>query len=227
VVVAAVKASPSGFDRVARVYRALEYLAFGRDLERARFCLLPELAGCRRVLVLGEGDGRFLLRLVEAAPEARVHCVDRSAAMLALASARVAAAGASGRVTFEQADVLEAAFPSRGYDALVTLFFLDCFTAAQVAAIAARLRPALVAGGRWLFADFAVPARGPLRWRAQAWLRMLYCFFGWRAALAVRFLPPSEQVLLAAGLRRLSAREFQGGLLRSVIFDSPGGGARL
>ncbi len=218
-------ANPTGFDRVATVYRALEYLAFGRDLERARFCFLHELAGCRRVLVLGEGDGRFLRRLVEAAPEARIHCVDRSAAMLALASAQVSAAGSVGRITFEQADVLEAAFPPGAYDALVTLFFLDCFTAAQVAAIAAKLRPAMGAGGRWLFADFAVPARGPLRWRALLWLKVLYRFFGWRAALAVRSLPPSEQILLETGLQRASTREFQGGLLRSVVFDSPGGGA--
>lgn len=219
------KASPAGFDRLAPVYRALEYLAFGRDLERARFCFLPELVGCPRILVLGEGDGRFLRRLAEAAPEAQIHCIDRSAAMLALASARVSAAGARGRVTFEQADVLDAFFAPRSYDALVTLFFLDCFTAAQVAALAAKLRPALGAGGRWLFADFAVPARGPLRWRARLWLKVLYRFFGWRAALAVRSLPPSEEILLETGLRRASAREFQGGLLRSVVFDSPGGGA--
>ncbi len=219
------KASPAGFDRVARIYRALEYLAFGRDLERARFCFLPELMGCRQVLVLGEGDGRFLRRLVEAAPQARIHCVDRSAAMLALASARVAAAGARDRVTFEQADVLDASFPPRSYDALVTLFFLDCLTASQVTAIAAKLRPAMRAGGRWLFADFAVPAHGPLRWRARLWLKVLYRFFGWRAALAVRSLPPSEEILLGTGLRRALSREFQGGLLRSVVFDSPGGGA--
>jgi ubiquinone/menaquinone biosynthesis C-methylase UbiE len=224
VVVAAVKAHPLGFDRVARAYRALEYLAFGRDLENARFCFIRELAGCRRVLVLGEGDGRFLRRLMEASPDARVHCVDRSPAMLALAAARVAAAGTADRVTFEQADVLNAAFPPRAYDAVVTLFFLDCFTAAQVEAIAARLRPALGEGGRWLFADFALPAHGFLRWRARLWLKMLYAFFNWRAALAVRSLPPSEQILLSTGLRRVAIREFQGGLLRSVVFDSPGAG---
>src|SRR5690606_35643402 len=49
---------PAGFVRVARIYHALERLAFGRALERARFALLPALAGCRDVLVLGDGDGR-------------------------------------------------------------------------------------------------------------------------------------------------------------------------
>ena len=36
--------SARGFDRLARVYRPLELLAFGRGLERARFALLDRLA---------------------------------------------------------------------------------------------------------------------------------------------------------------------------------------
>ena len=141
--------SARGFDRLARVYRPLELLAFGRGLERARFALLDRLAACREVLVLGEGDGRCLVRLLQVAPQARVDCVDFSAAMLARAAGRLDAT-AKARVRFVQLDVLADDLPEKPYCAVVTMFFLDCFTDAQLALlvprIAARLRP----GGRWL-----------------------------------------------------------------------------
>jgi len=216
--------STAGFDRLAPAYRALEFLAFGRDLERARFCLVPHLAGRSRILVLGEGDGRFLARLVEADPQAEIHCIDSSPAMLVLASARASGAGAGSRVTFEQADVLTEALGSRKYDAVATLFFLDCFTPGQVGAIASKVRPSLADGARWVFADFALPPRGILRWRARAWLRILYLFFRWGTTLAARSLPPSEEILLGSGFRRSVVGEFQGGLVRSVVFDLPRSG---
>ena len=47
-------------DRIARWYRWLEYASFGRALERRRLEYLAATADARRVLILGEGDGRFL-----------------------------------------------------------------------------------------------------------------------------------------------------------------------
>lgn len=52
--------SSRSFDRLARIYRVLELAAFGRDLERARFELLPHLRGAQAILIVGEGDGRCL-----------------------------------------------------------------------------------------------------------------------------------------------------------------------
>ena len=95
------------FDRLAGIYRGLERLAFGRDLERARFCWLERLSACRSMLILGEGDGRCLERLVRVAPVAHIHCVDASAAMLTRAARRIAGTEAESRVRFEQADAFE------------------------------------------------------------------------------------------------------------------------
>ena len=214
------KRGPASFDRLARIYRGLEFLAFGRDLERARFCLLDRLAGCRDILVLGEGDGRCLARLLRAAPAARVHCLDASAAMLARAAARVPEAEVP-RVAFTRADAIEAPLPEAGYDAVVTLFFLDCFTGAQAGTIVAKAARALRPGSRWLFADFALPPAGLRRLRARAWLALLYGFFRWQTALPARSLPPSEDLIAGAGFRPASVREFQHGLLRAVLFEGP------
>ena len=215
----------ASFDRLAGLYRPLEFLAFGGDLERARFHFLPRLHDCRDILVLGEGDGRCLAQLVQAAPLARIHCIDASAAMLARAEARIAGTEAHARVTFECRDIMAARLTPATYDAVVTLFFLDCFTTPQAEHIVAQVQAALRPDARWLFADFALPPRGFARWRARAWLAVLYTFFRWETGLPARALPPSEELIRGAGFEPEASRELQGGLLRSVIFQSRRGAA--
>jgi ubiquinone/menaquinone biosynthesis C-methylase UbiE len=209
------------FDRLARGYRVLEFVAFGRDLERARFCFLEELRDCRSLLVLGEGDGRCLARLVRLAPEARIHCVDSSGAMLALASSRLAGTGCAERVVFELADAFALGLPPAHYDAVVTFFFFDCFPAGQVSLLVERLRPSLRPGARWLWADFALPPAGWARWRARVWVAVLYAFFRWQTGLPARELPPTESILERSGLRREGVRDFQQGLVRSAWYTAP------
>src|SRR5271168_358445 len=88
-------------DPVARLYRWLEYCAFGRALERRRFAYLGRLAGAGRILILGEGDGRALARLIAIAPLASIDVVELSGEMIALARVRVAP---TERVRFVQDD---------------------------------------------------------------------------------------------------------------------------
>ena len=206
------------FDRVASIYRPLEYLSFGRALEHARFTGLHRLAACRDILVLGEGDGRCLAQLLRVAPEVRVHCVDASAAMLARARARVADADLP-RVTFEKADARVVTLADRQYDAVVTCFFLDCLSAAEVEALIQRIAPSLRPGARWLFADFAVPSSGWRRVLFQPIVRGLYLFFKWRTGLKVTRLPPSEALLEQWGWRAIDQSEYRLGLIRRVLLE--------
>jgi ubiquinone/menaquinone biosynthesis C-methylase UbiE len=212
----------TNFDRVADAYRLLEYLAFGQSLETARFCHLPALHACRNVLIVGEGDGRFLVRLLRLVPDVRVRVLDSSERMLALAAERVTAIDRD-RVSFECVDVRTAGVKASAYEAIVTLFVLDCFSADDVARLVHRLERSLQAGGLWLFADFVAPPRGWRRWRAAIWIRALYAFFGWQTGLPVRRLPPSEQILSSVGLRPESTSLFQHGLLASVLYRTPSG----
>ncbi len=220
-------AAAANFDSVARAYRALEHLALGGDLERTRFSLLDRLAGRRSILILGEGDGRCLARLLPLVPGARIHCLDASPAMLALARARIAGTTDAHRVTLECADVLTYAFPPARYDAVITLFLLDCFEPAQAADLVTRIQAALQPGAGWLFADFRMPERGLARIRAQAWLALLYAFFRWQTGLRTRALPPSEELIRQAGFRCAASQDFQWGLLRSSWFVSANGRAGL
>ncbi len=212
-----------GFNRMARWYRLVEFLAFGRDLERARFMHLDRLAGCRDVLLMGEGDGRCAERLARVAPRARIHCVDSSPGMIERASRRIAGTSAADRVSFTCADALSFVPAPGAYDAAATLFFLDCFGEADAEGIITRVGAALRPGATWLFGDFVLPSSGPARARARAWLFFLYTAFRWETGLSVSALPPSEEILARQGWRPVASADLQWGLLRSsVLTREPG-----
>lgn len=213
------KSREVNFDPLARVYRGLELVAFGRDLERARFCHLDQLKTCRSILILGEGDGRFVSRLVRLAPSAAILCVDSSAAMIAKAEARLAQLPTPrGKVKFQHADALTQRFGVAEFDAVVTLFFLDCFSNEDARTLVTRISEALQPAATWLFADFAMPDRGFGRVRAKLWLNVLYPFFNWSTGLRTRVLPLVEPMIRGAGFSPVAERTLQAGLLRSVAF---------
>jgi len=209
---------PVNFDRLAGIYRALEYAAFGRDLERARFGLLPALSACRSILVLGEGDGRCLERLAGIAPLARIDSVDSSRAMVERAERRLRGISGRERVRLICADVFSHELPAAEYDAVVTCFFLDCFSNGEVAAVIEKVQAGVRPGASWLWADFVLPAGGWARRRARLWLAVLYAFFRWQTGLRTRELPESERLLREAGWEAGPIREFQNGMIRSVLF---------
>lgn len=215
----------ANFDRLAAAYRWLEHLSFGRSLERARFRHLEALAGRHRVLILGEGDGRFLARFLSRFPHARAEVWDASAAMLARAASRLPP-DAAGRATFRHGDAREMTPEGDAFDAIVTLFLLDCFTADEVRALVPRLAGALAPKGIWLFADFALPPAGWRRLRARLWVWFLYVAFGWMTGLRVRALPPSEAILRENGFVPEATWSGSAGLLTSAVFRRAATGSK-
>jgi SAM-dependent methyltransferase len=205
------------FDRVAKVYRWMEYLSFGGLLERTRECRLDAVGGCRRALVLGDGDGRFTAALLAANPLMQVHAVDGSAAMLGLLVERCSQY--KGRLTTERAD-LRGWAPARDavYDLVTTHFFLDCLTSAEAAALALRIAPAAAPGALWLVSEFAVPQTRYGRWIAAPVVAALYWAFGWMTGLRVRRLPDHAAALCRGGWQRQAARQMAGGLLVSEMW---------
>ncbi len=210
--------SPRSFDRLAPIYRALEFVAFGRDLEAARFAFLNRLHHRNSILVLGEGDGRCLARLVRAVPGAQIDCMEGSAAMISSAAQRISNADDRKRVNFWQVDLLAAELPPEQYDAVVTFFLLDCFTEEQARALMGRIHRSLKPGALWLWADFALPKSGLARLRARLWLFVLYGFFRWQTGLPARRLPPVEQLFMEHGYQPTSERSWQWGLVRSAVW---------
>jgi len=204
------------FDRLAPHYRWMEWLLAGGKLQRCRTAFLREIPAPRRVLMLGEGNGRCLAELLRAHPSADVTCVDASARMLECARSRVRANGlGDARITFIHADALHWQPPAPEFDLLVTHFFLDCFRADQLAALVPRLAAAATQDARWLLADFSEPSSGFGKWRARWILRAMYFFFRRATRLPATRLTPPDAFLRASGFALRKRRFADWGLMHS------------
>ena len=209
-----------GFDLLARPYRWMEYATFGSALQRCRIRWLQELGGVRDVLVLGDGDGRFTARLLAAAPRARVVAVDSSPGMLEALRARCLAQGASERVTTCHADLrlgLPQAVCGQQYDLVVSHFFFDCLSEAEIARLAAEIAPQLRPGARWLVSEFHVPSTW-LRLPARFLVRSLYLAFRLLTGLRTQRLPDYADVLQQCGYAPQRRDLLLGGLLLAELW---------
>ncbi len=187
--------SVRGYDRLAGVYRPLEWCLFGNQLQRSREALIGELPAAERVLVLGDGDGRFLRAFCRSQPRARVDSADFSSRMLRLQADRLAASVPSAEVKFHQADVRRLEFDAGTFDLLVCNFFLDCFTEADLRELLPRWLEWLKPTGWFYFSDFVIPREGWWRYKSAVDQRLMHGLFRWQTALPNRRLPDFDALL--------------------------------
>ncbi len=202
------------FDRVAPYYRSLERVVFGNQLQQARVAFVREISTPRRVLIAGEGDGRFLAEFVRAHPAAAIDCVDASGRMIELARRQVPGA----KVRFLQGDIRKIELPREHYDLLVTHFFLDCFTGAGLREVVQKLAGAGNREAVWLLADFHLPSHGWRRWHAKIWLHAMYCFFRLTSGLESGHLDDPSPFLQANGFECVRRRGSRFGLIQSAVW---------
>jgi ubiquinone/menaquinone biosynthesis C-methylase UbiE len=208
------------FDRLAPHYRWMECVLAGNKLQRCRTAFLSRIKNARNVLILGEGNGRFLAEAGRVLGSAHVTCVDSSVRMLQLAQGRLPARSLRPvAVSFVHADALEWVPPKQSYDVVVTHFFLDCFRPAQLAQLLATISHAATPEAIWLVADFQMPRRCVCRWRAQLIHRVMYAFFGVFTQLPARRLTEPDPFLQAHGYLLRERRVTDWGLLRSDLWQ--------
>ena len=210
------KVQAPNFDRLAKVYKWMEFLTFGPCLARCREAFLPELASVRRALILGDGDGRFTAELLRANSQVRIDAVDASSAMLVALLSH--AGGNARRVCGYCADARGWQPAGATYDLVVTHFFLDCLTSEECFALAARVRCAVSPWAVWIVSEFAIPGSRFGRWVARPLVWLLYRGFGLITGLKIRRLPDYHFVLPEAGFTLARRRAWLCGLLASEMW---------
>jgi ubiquinone/menaquinone biosynthesis C-methylase UbiE len=212
------KARPVSFCRIARVYNLLEKLVFKDALEKTRIACLDSISEAKRILLLGEGDGRFLAKLTSINPDCLVTVLDASPIMLALAKTRVPTMF-QGEIHFCKEDVTKFPFPFEAFDAVVSHFFLDCFTEEMLSGLLEKLSSTLRPSGKWLIADFVEPSPNTLHSLPQfLCLRILYAFFGLTCGIEARRVVSPHKILRTHGLRESRCISFSNGFLASLVF---------
>ena len=180
------------YDRFAPFYTLLETLFFGSALQKARCAGLGGMAP-KNVLVIGDGNGRYLEQAIRAWPDARFVSIDASEGMIQQARKRVD----ETRVRFLHADAVAGLNELQGqtFDVLVTHFFLDCLCEETLEKLIPKLAEMRTHSGLWDISDFTDRR---LHHRAMLW--MMYRFFHSFTETPAERLPDYGRILQAHGL---------------------------
>lgn len=205
------------FDTLAPYYQMMESVTAGGVLQRSRTAFLGETNNSRRALLLGEGPGRFLGKLLRTNPRVDVTCVESSRRMIEEARKRLNESELA-RVEFVQADVLMWQPPHDNFDLVVTNFFLDCFRHEELAGLVAKVAESATKDARWLVTDFREPESGWRRLRGRAVLALMYGFFRVVTGLSASRLTPPDAFLETSGFHLAARRRANFGLIHSDLW---------
>lgn len=205
------------FDFIAPHYRWLESIAFANTLQQARTFYLDQISTPHRVLIAGEGNGRFLREFARKFPETCIDCVDASGRMLQLARVQLRD-DEGGRIRFFKNDLLRWLPEENVYDVIVTHFFLDCFSEREIERLVATLAKAATPNAIWLLADFSIPPEPLWRLHAKAWLWIMHRFFRGVARISARKLTDPSPFLEAKEFRCVQREQWRLGLVESQLW---------
>jgi ubiquinone/menaquinone biosynthesis C-methylase UbiE len=201
----------NNFDILAPVYDVLARLVFGNSIDKAQRCHLDQVPVDARVLILGGGTGKVLTYLLRINPSCTIVYYEASGRMISKSRARLDSQQQK-RVTFIHAPELHA---DNSFDVVVTQFFLDLFTPAELKTRIEQITAILNPDAQWIAADFVN--------NGTAWQRLLlksmYTFFRMCCSLDAKSLPPWHEMISAAGWREQNSERFYAGFIESVLFE--------
>ncbi len=204
------------FDLLAPFYRLMEAVLAGSLAQKARLAWIDSIPDEGKILILGEGPGRFLEVLVHRFPQREITCIDLSPSMLGIAARSLPS---QHRVEFQVADIATWTPPPNTYSVLVSHFFWDCFPPESLTQLIPRFADSLKSGGIWLITDFSIPSQGSLRWRAQIIHRIMYLFFRCVTGITASQVTPLDSYLETAHLTLAQRKTFSGGLLQADLWQ--------
>lgn len=213
------------FERIAPFYQLIESLTAGSSAQQCRTALLHHLAFAKSVLLLGEGNGRYLCVLRERFPEMEITVVDSSAKMLQLLRERLATKSfTEDKITLIEQDILHWEVPVDRYDAVVANFFFNCFGPTELKTLIHKIAPAIKLKGICLLADFREPRQWFRRLRAKIILKLMYGFFRYSTQLDARRLSSPDEPLEDAGFHLRERELHEWGLLHADLWVRRGEG---
>jgi ubiquinone/menaquinone biosynthesis C-methylase UbiE len=204
----------AAFDSIASFYPLLEQVVFGSTLSRARNFFARRVMEGNDILLIGEGNGRFLFEMVRQTPSASFTVVDSSPRMLASAARRISAVDRCARIEWVHADILEWQSPVAHYDRVVTHFLLDLFTPYRICRIVEKISHLATEQTLWINVDFTPENR---RFRQKLLMWAQYRFFRIVARIEASRLFDSVPYIRQAGWEVLERRSLESGWISAHL----------
>jgi ubiquinone/menaquinone biosynthesis C-methylase UbiE len=208
--------SKTTFDLVASFYPLLERSVFGSKLSRARRSFISRATEGRKILLIGEGNGRFLFEVVKQTSSASITVVDSSIRMLAAASRRIANVNCSSRVELIHSDILEWGVAAGSYDRIVTHFFLDLFPPDRIRRVVEKISQLAMEDCLWINVDFTSESQS-LPQKFLMWTQ--YRFFRIFARIEAPRLFDAGTLIRNANWEILETRWLDSGLISASLLS--------
>jgi ubiquinone/menaquinone biosynthesis C-methylase UbiE len=200
------------FNWIAKYYDLLSGFVFGKAISRSQLCFLNSIPPRSTILILGGGTGSILKPLLDLNPSCKILYIEASGKMISLAKRRL------GRPNFERIRFIhgtESAIPAEmDFDVIITNFFLDIFSEAEVLRVAASLYKKLRTHGFWYVSDFVDEGK----WWQKGVLCLMYRFFGETGSIDAMQLPGWQRILKSVGLRAVQDKDFYGAFIKSIVY---------
>jgi demethylmenaquinone methyltransferase/2-methoxy-6-polyprenyl-1,4-benzoquinol methylase len=156
------------YDKISKVYDLLSESTEGPVREAGLQMLAPQPG--ETVLEIGYGTGHALVGLARAVgPSGKVHGIDLSGGMRAVADSLVRQQGFVGIVELRTGDATALPYPADSFDAIFMSFTLELFDTPEIPVVLAQCRRVLKPGGRIVVVGMSKEGKHGLIYEAYEW----------------------------------------------------------
>jgi demethylmenaquinone methyltransferase/2-methoxy-6-polyprenyl-1,4-benzoquinol methylase len=156
------------YDKISKVYDLLSEHTEGPVREAGLRMLAPQSG--ESVLEIGFGTGHALVGLARAVgPSGKVHGIDLSDGMMAVAQSLLRHEGFADRVELRSGDATDLPYPADSMDTVFMSFTLELFDTPEIPAVLAQCRRVLKTGGRIVVVGMSKEGEHGLVYEAYEW----------------------------------------------------------
>lgn len=182
------------YNKISKVYDLLSERTEGPVRETGLRMLAPQPG--ETVLEIGFGTGHALAWLARAVgPSGKVHGIDLSDGMMAVAENLLRHEGIAGRVELRTGDATDLPYAPESMDAVFMSFTLELFDTSEIPTVLAQSRRVLKTGGRIVVVGMSKEGEHGLVYEAYEWTHRHFPNFVDCRPIFV------SQVIAAAGFR--------------------------
>ena len=210
------------FDLIAKHYNWMEKIIFRSDLEKVRSMNLALIKNAKAILLLGDGDGRFLEQVSLMGTDAFIVSVDSSAKMIDLSKRKLEKSALNVEFNctkIEDFQPIESFKP----DLIIAHFFLDCFTHDEVKLIIDRVSEWAAVNAKFVISDFSLTKKTSFNRIYQKMLTsIMISFFRLFCGISTRFLPDIPKIMTSQGWNCLSQESLKSEFINSWVWQIEG-----